>query len=339
MSTDPSAATLAAAPPPLVARIPTAFFGAVLGLGGLANGWRVAARLWGLPGLVGDGLAVAAFVVWALVAVLIGAKWLRARPAAMGEMLHPIAGGFTALAPIATMIAGLALLPLVAPLAVAMLIVGLIGYAAFAAWFVGRLWTGGRGAEATTPVLYMPTVGGSFVAAMALAALGVRDAAMMAFGAGFLSWIVLEAVMWQRLVHQAPLPVPLRATMGIQMAPPAVGLVAYLAANGGALDVMALMLFGYALLQAAIVLRMLPWLREQSFGAPWWAYSFAIASLPTGAMRLAEQGSETAAALAPSLFLAANLLILGFAALSVKLIVSGRYVPPATPPAPRPPAA
>ena len=44
-------------PPPFVARIPTAFFGAVLGLGGLANGWRVAGRLWGVPGWIGDAVA------------------------------------------------------------------------------------------------------------------------------------------------------------------------------------------------------------------------------------------------------------------------------------------
>ena len=328
-------------PPPFVARIPTAFFGAVLGLGGLANGWRVAGRLWGLPGWIGDAVAAVALAVWAIVLGLIVAKWLTARPAARGELMHPVGGGFVALVPIATMVAGVAVLPLIGPVAVAMLIAGLAGQAVFSVWFVGRLWTGGRGAEATTPVLYLPTVGGNFVAAMALAALGVRDGAMMAFGAGFVSWLVLEAVMWQRLLHAPALPQAMRATMGIHMAPPAVGLVAYLGANGGMADALALMLFGYALLQAAITARSMPWLGEQAFGAPWWAYSFAVSALPTGAMRLTEAGAGAVTAwAAPALFAAANLIIAGFVVLSAKLIATGRYVPPLAPPVPpAPPAA
>ncbi len=338
--TDTAAASPApAAPPtPLVARVPTALFGAVLGLGGLANGWRVAGRLWGVPLAIGDALAVAALLVWATVAVLIALKWAKARPAARGEMLHPVMGGFLGLAPVATMIAGVAIGPLVGPLGSALTIAGLLGQAVFSVWFVGRLWTGGRGAEATTPVLYLPTVGGSFVAAMALAGLGLKDASVMAFGAGFVSWLVLEAVMWQRLIHQPALAVPLRATMGIHMAPPAVGLVAYMAATGGTVDLMALMLFGYALLQAAVTARLFGWLSEQPFGAPWWAYSFAISALPTGAMRLAEGGSQTAALLAPGLFLVANLIIGWFALRSVMLIAKGKYVPPMQPPAPPPQA-
>lgn len=324
--------------PPVLARVPTAFFGAVLGLGGLANGWRTAARVYGVPAALGDVLAVVAFLVWATVAVLIAAKWVKARPAARGELMHPVMGGFSALIPIATMIAGVAMLPLVPPLATAMLILGIVGQIGFAGWFVGRLWMGGRGAEATTPVLYLPTVGGCFVSAMALAGLGVRDAAMMAFGAGFLSWLILEAVTWQRLLHQAPLAVPLRPTMGIHLAPPAVGLVAYEAATGGSADTLALILFGYALLQTVVTLRLLPWLVEQPFAASWWAYSFAVSALPTGAMRLAEHGSPTAILLAPALFALANLVIAGFLVRSLMLIAGGRYLPPAQAPA-QPPAA
>lgn len=36
--------------------IPASFFGMVLGLFGLANAWRVGARIWRLPALVGEVL-------------------------------------------------------------------------------------------------------------------------------------------------------------------------------------------------------------------------------------------------------------------------------------------
>ncbi len=322
---------------PFVARVPTALFGAVLGIGGLANGWRVAARLWGVPSLVGDALAVVAFLVWASVATLVVLKWTKARAAARGELGHPVMGGFVALAGVATMIAGIAVQPIVAPLGAVLMIAGLIFEGLFATWFVGRLLQGGREIAGATPVLFLPTVGGGFVAGMALAALGLRDASAMAFGIGFVTWLVIEGVIWQRLLHGPALPVPLRASMGIEMAPPAVGLVAYLAANGGSVDILALVLFGVALLWAAVAIRNFGWVSEQPFCAPWWAWSFGVSALPTGAMRLAEAGAPTAALLAPGLFLVANLIIGLFAGRSLAMILRGTYVPP-MPPAP-PPAA
>ena len=333
--TAPSAAPSA----PFVARIPAAFFGMVLGLGGLSNGWRVAARLWGWPSAIADGLALLAFAVWAGLLILFATKWIVARPAAMGEAKNPIAGGFIALVPLSGMIAALAAMPLLGAVARGLLWVEIFAQIAFALWFVGRLWTGGRAAEATTPVLYLPTVGGSFVAAMSLSTLGVADAATMAFGVGALSWIVIEALLWTRLLTQAPLPLPIRATLGIHMAPPAVGLVAWLSVTSGAPDTVALALFGYALLQAAILARLVPWLRQQPFGAPYWAYSFAVAALPLGALRMVERGAGgTVAMLAPVLFGLANLIIAGFLAGTLMRLAQGRYVPPLAAPAPAVPA-
>ncbi|MCE1236601.1 MAG: dicarboxylate transporter/tellurite-resistance protein TehA [Hyphomicrobiales bacterium] len=325
------------AAPPFAARIPAAFFAMVLGLGGLANGWRVAAKLWGLPNAIGDAVSLLACAVWLVVFAAMVAKWTAARKAAIGEATHPVAGGFLALAPLSGMIATLAALPLLGMIGKALLLVFVAAQIAFALWYVGRLWTGGRGAEATTPVLLLPTVGGSFVAAMALSALGVADAAKMAFGAGLLSWIVIEALLWQRFLHQPALPPPIRATIGIHMAPPAVGLVSWLSVTSGAPDALALGLFGYALLQAAIMARLIPWIRQQPFGAPYWAFSFAVAALPLGAMRMVERGAEgTVALLAPALFVLANLIIGGFFVLSVMRMAQGKYVPPLQPPTPAP---
>ncbi|NLH83334.1 MAG: dicarboxylate transporter/tellurite-resistance protein TehA, partial [Phyllobacteriaceae bacterium] len=125
------------------------------------------------------------------------------------------------------------------------------------------------------------------------------------------------------------------ATIGIHMAPPAVGLVSYLAVTTGAPDGFALGLFGYAVLQAAVMARLVPWLKGQPFGAPWWAYSFAVAALPLGAMRMVERGAEgTVALLAPVLFVLANLIIGGFFLASLTRLAQGRYVPPMSAPTP-----
>ena len=45
--------------------VPAAWFGIVLGLVGMGQAWRVAARVWGMPALVGEGVLVLAVMVWA----------------------------------------------------------------------------------------------------------------------------------------------------------------------------------------------------------------------------------------------------------------------------------
>ena len=92
--------------------VPAAFFGIVLGLVGLGNTWRVAARLWDkLPTVIGETIMLLAVVVWAMLVVLYVAKWFLAREEARVEWEHPVLCCFVGLAPVATMLAALALLP------------------------------------------------------------------------------------------------------------------------------------------------------------------------------------------------------------------------------------
>jgi hypothetical protein len=81
--------------------VPASFFGMVLGLVGLGNCWRTAARLWGAPGWIGESILPIATIVWALLLLAYAGKWIWARsvgarrvspPGAM--LLHrPRAGG------------------------------------------------------------------------------------------------------------------------------------------------------------------------------------------------------------------------------------------------------
>src|SRR4051812_3337977 len=121
----------------------------------------------------------------------------------------------------------------------------------------GGLWMGDRAFEATTPILYMPTVGGGFVAAIACASFGMRELGLLFFGAGLLSWLTLESIVVHRLILLT-LPVPLRASLGLHLAPPAVACVAYPAVTDGPPDRLAQILFGYALFQALVMVRSCP---------------------------------------------------------------------------------
>jgi tellurite resistance protein len=98
--------------------------------------------------------------------------------------------------------------------------------------------------------------------------------------------------------------------------------------TGGPPDIMAQMLFGYALFQAAIMIRLIPWLREQPFAAGYWAYTFAVSALPLAALRFIEKGyAKPVAGMALPLFVAANLIIGSILLGTVVLLVKGELLP------------
>jgi tellurite resistance protein len=321
------------------ARVPASLFGIVLGLAGLGNAWRIGSRLWHLPGAIGEGLLFAAALVWAGLVIAHAGKWLRARAAARAELEHPVQSGFVALLPLTTLLMALAVAPYAHTVALVLWVAGAGGQLGLGAILGARLWQGGRDPQATTTVLYLPIVGVNFVAATVAGSLGHADWGALFFGIGAFAWLALESLILQRHALSAPLPVAMRATLGIQLAPPLVGATAYLAITGGAPDLVAQALFGYGLFQGLMLLRLLPWLREQPFGAGAWAYTFGITALAGVPMRMLERGATgPAALLALPLFVFANLFIAWLAGRTLILALRGQLLP-ATPAQPQPPAA
>lgn len=308
--------------------VPAAFFGMVLGLAGLGNAWRAATAAWHLPGAIGEVLMALATIVWAILIVLFALKWLYRREEAIAEALHPVQCCFIGLGGVSTMLISLAFRPYSHAAGLVLFVAGAIFTLGFAAWRTGLLWQGGRDAATTTPVLYLPAVAGGFVAAAAASAFGFAAWGQLAFGAAMLSWLAIESVLLHRLYTLPEMPPTLRPTLGIQLAPPAVGAVAYYAVNGGHADIVVNALLGYGILQALILLRLLPWLLKQPFSASYWAYSFGAAALTTTPLRMIANGqSGPATEIAPVLFLAANVVIGLIALGTIRLILQGRLLP------------
>lgn len=308
--------------------VPASFFGIVLGLIGLGNDWRSAAVLWGAPHWPGEAIMVVASVIWLLLLFLYIRKWLRLREEALAELYHPIQCCFIGLVGISTLLIAIAVAPYSRTLALVLLAVGIIGQLSFAVYRSGSIWQGGRQAADTTAVLYLLTVAGNFVSAIAASALGFADWGVFFFGAGLLSWLAIESVIIHRLYMVDPLPVALRATLGIQLAPPAVGALAYLSITSGPPDLVAQAMVGYGLLQMLLLIRLWGWIRQQPFSASYWAFTFGVSALALAVMRLVERGLTGPAQWAAlPLFVFANVFIGSVAIGAVWLLVRGKVLP------------
>ncbi|MCV3768270.1 dicarboxylate transporter/tellurite-resistance protein TehA [Rhizobium sp. TRM95796] len=314
-----------------LARVPASFFGIVLGLVGFGSSWRTASEAWMLPSLSGELLSLSGVAVWLIITVLYGLKWVLAPAAALAEAEHAVQCCYVGLAGVATMLAGLALLPYSLLLTEVLFVTGFVFTFLFALWRTGRLWQGARDPSASTAVLYLPTVAGSFVTAIVLGTLGSREAGQLAFGAGFFSWLAIESVLLHRFYTLPEMTAALRPTLGIQLAPPAVGSVAYLSVIDSEPDVFVHALLGYAILQLAIILRLLPWILRQPFSASYWAFTFGLTSISTAGIRIASAGKDVIfEGLSVVLFVITNAGLIAICVGSILLLAQGRFLP-ATP--------
>jgi tellurite resistance protein len=311
--------------------VPASFFSMVLGLAGLGAVWRRAHQAWDLPAAIGEIIYAVAAVVWALLMVSYVAKWFSARTDAVEETRHPVQCCFIGLIGVATMLVAGGVLPYSHAGALALFVPGMVFTLAFAIWRTGILWQGERDETATSAVLYLPTVAGCFVTATLLAALGYGEWGQLAFGAGAFSWLAIESVLLRRLYHSPAMLPALRPTLGVQLAPPVVGGVAYLAITQGPPDVLVHALLGYGLLQTLLLLRLMGWIAGKAFVPGYWAFSFgvtAIAQMPL--IMLARGGAGPAAVLAPILFVGANAALAILFVGTLWLTLRGKLLPPAT---------
>jgi len=308
--------------------VPLSFFGIAVGLLAFANTWHAGVRLWHLPEDAASAFAIAGLALWAGLLALYARKWFTHRADAIAELQHPVQSSIAALVPVSSMLASVALIPFSREVALAVFVVALAAQLVLGLVMNGRMWMGGRSPELVTPAMYLPSVAQSFVAANASAAFGWHQLGLLFFGVGLLAWLALESLILQRAAVGTPLPEGLRPLLGIQLAPAVVGGGSWLSLTTGMPDTFAWILLGYGLYQALLLLRLLPWIREQAFVPGFWAFSFGTAALPALAMRMVERGATGLVVdLAPALFVAANLVFALLIGGTLRLLARGTLLP------------
>ena len=130
-----------------------------------------------------------------------------------------------------------------------------------------------------------------------------------------------------RLRTAGEMPLEVRPSLGIQMAPAFVACSAWLSLNGGQADVFAKMLFGYGLLQMLFMIRLLPWYSKQPFNPAFWAFSFGVASLANTSLHLGHSAPGGALyAISIPLFIGANLVIAFLMLRTFMLLLRGKLL-------------
>ena len=314
---------------PWLSRLHPGLFGIPLGLLALSSSWqRLAALGWGWAAGLATGLLYASMALLCLLLLLAGAKLLLHREVFRQEFKHPVQGALLALMPVACLLALVLLrpthpywqLPVTVIISLCLLL-----QAALAWHIVAQLATGQMPAELISPALYVPIVPGGFVGAMALNVIGLPGFAMLLMGMGLGGWALLEMRILNRL-FAGPLPLALRPTLGIEIAPAAVGTLAVAALWPNLSADFILIGLGIASGPLFAVMTRWRWWIATPFSVSFWSFSFPVAALATCVAEAVRRGGWP-----PSVALGAVLLasaIVAYLTLrTLILLFKGRLLP------------
>ena len=314
---------------PWLARLHPGLFGIPLGLLGLSSSWqRLAYFGWDFSSGIAHSLLMVALTILGILLLLSTAKLIAHPSKYKQEFTHPVLGALMALMPVSCLIAVVILRPthpewqLIASVVIGLC---LMLQAAIAWQIVAQLSTGQMPAELISPALYVPIVPGGFVGAMALNSIGLPGFAMLLMGMGVGGWALLEMRILNRL-FSGPLLMELRPTLGIEIAPAAVGGLA-MATIWPDLSTDFIMIgLGIASGPMLAVLTRWRWWSATPFSANFWSFSFPLAAVASSVVEAVRRGAWPPAVAYVAVLLVSS-LVLFLAVRTLILLLTGRLLP------------
>lgn len=310
--------------------LPVALFASVMGMAGLTLGWMKAGEMgWLVAGSIAHIAGIITSTLLMVLLLLYGLKALRYRQAVAEEVKHPIKLNFFAAIPI-----GLILVAtiwsskapaLAAPIwwvgIIAMLIATLV---TMSSWINHSHYQVGH----LNPAWFIPVVGNILVP-IAGVRLGQIEISWFFFSVGLMFWIILTALVMNRLIFHEALPERMRPTLFILLAPPAVGFLSYLSLTGMALDVLSRVLYFTALFLTLLLVLNSPKFLKLPFFISGWAYSFPLAAMTVASFEMGQlSGLFAYVALAWALLCALSVIVIYLIYKTIVALGSGRLLAP-----------
>ncbi len=261
---------------------PIMMFAIIMGMGGLSIMYQKAALFLGLSSWIGYILMGITSVLFIVISSIYTAKIIWYLPVVKQEFSHPVRINFFAAVSISMLMLAILYkeeIPLVS--------------ACF--WYAGTLlqfyltmrtiafWINhNQVLEHSSPAWFIPVVGNVLVPVGGVGF--ASDSFLMYFlSVGIFFWIILFAILLNRIIFHHQMPAKFMPTMFIFIAPPAVGFIAYIKLFEH-VDTFATVLFNLALFFTLLVAFMYKNFIKIEFFISWWAFVFPLAAMAISSM-------------------------------------------------------
>lgn len=313
---------------PRLAHMPVAFFAIVMGLCGLTLSWAKVAHVTGFGSGVSSVLALVSAAVFVALAVFYGAKAVLYRAYVLEEYNHPVRLHFIPTISISLILLSIVALEALPAVAEPLFVVGAGSHIALTI-LVLHNWFNREHFQTVhlNPAWFIPIVGNVLVP-LAGVKLGYVEVSWFFYAVGIVFWVVLFAIITNRVLFHNPLPERLAPTMFILVAPPAVGFLSYVQLTGE-IDAAARILYYFALFMTLFLATQVPRLIRARFFLSWWAYSFPLAAITVASWAMAERvGGAGFEFIAGALLGAVTLVVVALGVRTAMAIAAGEICQP-----------
>ena len=270
---------------------PIMMYAAVMGMSGLTMMYQKAALWLGFSAMIGNGLMVISTALFVVISVIYLGKYIQYTAVVKKEFSHPIRLNFFAAISISMLM--LAIIYKEVNLNIA----SIFWYAGTALHFYLTMHTisfwinHNQELDHSNPAWFIPVVGNVLVpiGGVGFASQGIL---MYFFSCGIFFWVILFAILLNRIIFHHQLAVKFMPTLFILIAPPAVGFIAYFKMYG-VVDFFATLLFNLALFFTLLVAFMYKNFVKIKFFISWWAFVFPLAAMAISSMLMFHETKDS----------------------------------------------
>lgn len=309
---------------PLLARLSIAMFAIVMGVGGLGNAWALAHAVFGAPLVISQLLLALALIVFALLAIAHLAKLGFHFKAVVAEFAHPVRSSFFPATSVAAIVLSIGTRVYSVELAQGLWWFGAVLHLLLAVTLIRRWITHAQDESVLTPAWFIPIVGNILVPVGGVP-LGHVEISWFFFSVGLVFWLMFFSIVLHRVLFVPAMSVRSVPTLFILLAPPSIGLSAYLAFTGGFAGPLAHILYSLALFIAILLVTLLRHVSHGPFFMSWWAMTFPVDGWAGATLAYAHaQPSGYARAIAVFALASASLVVLLIAGRTAFYMASGK---------------
>ena len=256
---------------------PIMMYAMVMGMSGLTIMYQKAALFLSFNEMIGTLLMAFSTTLFVVISLIYLAKFIKYTSSVQKEFSHPIRLNFFAAISISMLMLAIIYKE------VNVNVSALFWYAGATLHFYLTMHTiafwinNNQELDHSNPAWFIPVVGNVLVpiGGVGFASQGVL---MYFFSCGIFFWVILFAILLNRIIFHHQLAVKFMPTMFILIAPPAVGFIAYYKMFG-VVDFFATMLFNLALFFTLLVAFMYKNFVKIKFFISWWAFVFPLAAM------------------------------------------------------------
>ena len=262
---------------------PIMMFAIVMGLSGLAIVYEKAHEMFGIPSFIGKGLLILDSTILAILILVYLSKMLKYFSEVKHEFNHPVRINFFAAVAISFLLLSVAFHPVNKSVAFYLFTIGTILQTYFTLRTISFWINRNLEIQHSNPAWFIPIVGNVLVP---VAGAGFVDANLLMyyFSIGLFFWVVLTAILINRIIFHHQLAGKFMPTLFIFIAPPAVAFIAYLKMNGMQYDMFASALYNLALFFTFLLLFMYKNFLNLKFFISWWAFTFPLTAVTIASM-------------------------------------------------------